>query len=52
MAKETYTIGRRSGWFAARKALEWTLEWCAAHGIDPDTAVAPAKPKRAKKAAA
>ncbi|MFB9772039.1 pentapeptide repeat-containing protein [Sphingomonas yabuuchiae] len=28
------------GGYAARKALEWTLDWCKAHGIDPDAPAA------------
>jgi len=24
------------GGFAAKKALEWTLDWCGCHGINPD----------------
>lgn len=27
-----------AGGYAARKALEWTIAWCEAHGIDPDGA--------------
>jgi len=40
------------GGFAAAKALEWAEGWCAAHGhpTEPDVQ-APAKPKRARKAA-
>ena len=29
------------GGFAAQKALEWTLDWCASMGIDPDAPLAP-----------
>ena len=35
------------GGFAAQKALEWTLAWCAAHGFDPEAPEAAASTKAA-----
>jgi hypothetical protein len=28
------------GAYAAAKALEWVLDWCACHGVDPEPAPA------------
>lgn len=33
------------GGYAARMALEWTLDWCVSMGIDPDAPPAPISPE-------